>query len=399
MSKPQSVPWLTIIGIGEDGLNGLSAASRSALDAAEIVFGGPRHLELAGVGAKGQPWTVPFSMDPVLQKRGRPVAVLASGNPFWFGAGGSLGAHLQADEWICFPAPSVFSLVAAQMGWRLEETLCLGLHAAPYARLTPLLAPHVPVICTLRDGDAPRELAEWLTQNGFGASQLTVLESLGGPRQRLRHCAADAFCLADISGPVAIAIMPAGRQAMPRASGLDDSLFASDGQITKRPVRALTLSALAPRPNETLWDIGAGSGSISIEWMLSAQGTRAVAFETRADRAENIASNGARFGLSHRLTVAQGDASDMLGRYCNPDVVFIGGGATHDLLQQLWDTLDHGTRVVANAVTLETETLLMQWQASAGGHLLRVELAEATPLGRMRGWNRARPVIQWSVTR
>lgn len=399
MSNPSTNPWLTIIGIGEDGLNGLSAASRSALNAAEFVFGGPRHLELAEVGNKGQPWTVPFSLGPVLQHRGRKVAVLASGNPFWFGAGGSLSGHVQPGEWVCHPAPSVFSLVAAQMGWRLEDTLCLGLHAAPYERLIPLLAPNVPVICTVRDGDAPAELAAWLVQNGFGASQLTVLESLGGPRQKRHHCLAQSFNLTGVSAPVAVAILPIGGQALPRASGLDDDLFASDGQITKRPVRALTLSALAPRPNETLWDIGAGSGSISIEWLLSARGSRAITFETRADRAVNIRTNADRFGLSHRLTVVEGNALDTVAGHSSPDVVFIGGGATQALLQQLWDTVETGTRIVANAVTLETESLLMNWHAETGGQLLRVELAEAAPLGRMRGWTRARPVIQWSTVR
>lgn len=398
-ANPQTHPWLTIIGIGEDGLNGLPAASRSALIDAEIIFGGPRHLDLAGAGDKGQPWPLPFSVEPVLQQRGRKVVVLASGNPFWFGAGGSLSAHLNPEDWVCHPAPSVFSWVAAHLGWRLEDTLCVGLHAAPFTRLTPVLAPQVPVICTLRDGQAPAALASWLTETGFGPSQVTVLENLGGPRQKVRHCKADQFDLADIAAPVAMAIMPDGGKAMARASGLDDSLFASDGQITKRPVRALTLSALAPRPNEILWDIGAGSGSISIEWLLCAQGSRAIAFETRADRAVNIRANADRFGLAHRMTVVEGDALNQFAGLPAPSTVFIGGGASQEMMQYLWDSLQTGTRIVANAVTLETETLLMQWHAQVGGHLLRAELAEAAPLGRMRGWTRARPVLQWSVTR
>lgn len=394
-----SDPWLSIIGIGEDGLNGLTNASRAALDRAEVIFGGPRHLELAQAGARGRPWPVPFSVAPVLACRGQKVAVLASGDPFWHGAGGTLAAHLAPGEWQAYPAPSTFSLAAARLSWRLEETLCLGLHAAPFERLVPVLAPGVRVICLLRDGAAAGTLAEWLTARGFGPSSLTVLEALGGPRERLRDANAEGFDLTDITAPVAVAIETAGAAGLPRASGLPDDLFTHDGQITKRPVRALTLSALAPRSGQLLWDIGAGSGSISVEWSLSAPGTRALAVEPRPDRAANIRANAAKFGLDHRIEMIEGPAPGALSGLPAPDAVFLGGGASDELLTTLWETLPQGTRLVANAVTLETEALLTRWQAAQGGNLLRVELAEAAPLGRMRGWDRARPVVQWSVTR
>lgn len=373
-------------------------SSRAALDAAEVIFGGPRHLALVGAGARGRDWPVPFSVAPVLALRGRKVAVLASGDPFWHGAGGSLAAHLDPSDWRALPAPSTFAWAAARMGWRLEETLCLGLHAAPFARLRPLLSDGVQAICLLRDGAAPAALADWLVQAGFGASDLTVLESLGGPRERLRRARADAFDVTGIGAPVAVAIAACG-VGMSRASGLPDAVFASDGQITKRPVRALTLSALAPRPGERLWDIGGGSGSISVEWCLAAPGAQAVALEPRADRCANIAANAATFGLDHRLTVVQGRAPDGLADLPDPDAVFIGGGNSRALLDALWVRLRPGARLVANAVTLETEILLLEAQARLGGHLLRAELAEAAPLGGMRGWDRARPIVQWSVTR
>ena len=392
-------PWLTIIGLGEDGLNGLPPASRAALDAAEIVFGAPRHLDLADVGDRGRAWPVPFDIAPVLAERGRKVAVLASGDPFWHGAGGSLAGQLSPDDYITHPAPSCFSLAAAAMGWRIEEVLCLGLHAAPFARLTPVLAKGVRVLCTLRDGAAVGDLSAWLTRQGFGPSRLTVLEALGGPRQRIRETTAAGVDIGDIAHPVVLAIEADGAAGLPRASGLPDDLFTHDGQITKRPVRALTLSALAPRPGTHLWDLGAGSGSISVEFCLAAPGATASAIEARADRAATIRDNAARFGLEHRITVTEGRTPDALTGLPAPDVVFIGGGASEALLQALWDRIPQGARLVVNAVTLETEALLMAWHGAKGGHLLRVELAEAAPLGAMRGWNCARPVIQWSVTR
>lgn len=364
-----------------------------------MIFGGPRHLELAGAGSKGQPWPVPFSTGPVLAMRGRKVAVLASGDPFWHGAGGSLMRDLAPDEWISYPVPSCFALAANRLGWKLEEVLCLGLHAAPYARLRSLLGNGTRVICTLRDGGAPAELADWLTAEGFGASKLTVMECLGGPRQRVRSAKAEGFELQSIQAPVALAVESAGSKGLPQASGLADTQFTSDGQITKRPVRALTLSALAPRAGELLWDIGGGSGSVSVEWCLAAPGAQAITFEPRESRLENIRANAAAFGLDHRMKPVLGKAPAVLDGQPLPDCVFIGGGGSQALLDHLWNILPEGTRLVANGVTLETETLLMQAHAARGGHLLKAEIAEAGPLGSMRDWRRARPVIQWSVTR
>ncbi|WP_027259768.1 bifunctional cobalt-precorrin-7 (C(5))-methyltransferase/cobalt-precorrin-6B (C(15))-methyltransferase [Leisingera aquimarina] len=393
-----SNPWLTIIGLGENGLEGLGDASRKALAEAEVIFGGPRHLELAGAGAKGQPWPVPFSTAPVLAMRGRRVVVLASGDPFWHGAGGSLMRDLEAGEWVSYPAPSCFALAANRLGWKLEEVLCLGLHAAPYARLLPLLARGVRVICTLRDGMAPGELAEWLVQNGQPDAQLHVMERLGGPKERMFRTTAGEWDVPPGGAPVLMAI-EAMRPGLPQASGLADAHFASDGQITKRPVRALTLSALAPRAGEVLWDIGGGSGSVSVEWCLAASAARAITFEPRESRLANIRANAAAFGLDHRMSTVLGKAPDVLEGQPLPDCVFIGGGGSQALLDHLWELLPEGTRLVANGVTLETETLLMQAQATRGGHLLKAEIAEAGPLGSMRDWRRARPVMQWSVTR
>jgi precorrin-6B C5,15-methyltransferase / cobalt-precorrin-6B C5,C15-methyltransferase len=392
-------PWLTIIGLGEDGLSGLSDASRAALERAEIIFGGPRHLDLVEAGSRGEAWPVPFSTENVQKARGRAVVVLASGDPFWHGAGGSLMAHLAPDEWVSYPAPSTFSLIANRLGWKLEDCLCFGLHAAPFERLLPILAPNVQLMCLLRDGTAPAKLAQWLEDQGFGPSELTILEAVGGSRERVRLCPADVFDLTEITSPVAVAIKVVGAPGVQHSSGLPDEVFHSDGQMTKRPIRALTLSALAPRPYQLLWDIGGGSGSVSVEWCLSARGTRAICFETREDRIANIRKNAEKFGLGIQLKPIWGKVPEVLDGFELPDTVFIGGGASQKLLDHLWNILTRGTRLVVNAVTLETETLLMQAHAQYGGHLLRAEIAEASPLGDLRGWDRARPVIQWSVTR
>lgn len=390
-------PWLTIIGIGEDGLGGLSEASRKALSSAETVFGGERHLALADVGSRGRAWPVPFDADIVLSCRGRPTAVLASGDPFWYGAGASLAEKLDGDEWIAHPAPSTFSLAAARLGWRLEATACLGLHAAPFERLVPHLAQDARIICLVRDAAAMGELAKWLTERGWGASLLWTLAALGGPREYIDQHRAALFA-EDIAGDlVAGAVLARGGQGIPRSSGLPDDLFVHDGQITKRPVRAIALSALAPRPGERLWDIGAGSGSISVEWALC--GGTAIAIEAREDRAANIRSNAAAFGLAHRITVVTGQAPDALAALEAADAVFVGGGLDRAMFDAVLSRLAPGTRLVAHAVTLETEALLGELHQQHGGELMRVEIAHAAPLGRYRSWEAARPVVQWSAVR
>lgn len=391
-------PWLTLIGIGEDGLAGLSEASRAALDRAEIVFGGPRHLAFAGVGARGRAWPVPFSIAPVLAERGRRVAVLVSGDPFWHGAGGGLVPALARGEWISHPAPSTFQLAANRLGWRMEEVICLGLHAAPLERLRPVLGQGQRLILTLRDGAAVAEAVAWLRAEGFGASRIHALAALGGPRERIVSIAPDQADLAGFSAPVALAVEAQGR-GMPRAPGLDDGLFDHDGQITKRPIRALTLSALAPRMGEVFWDIGTGSGSVAIEVLLAAPGSVVHGVEADPARAARARGNADRFGLGHRYRVTEARAPEGLADLPAPDAVFIGGGASAELLEVVWARLPADGRLVANAVTLESEALFYDAQARWGGTLMKIDLAEMAPLGRKRGWQAARTVVQWSVVK
>lgn len=395
-------PWLTIVGLGEDGPEGLSPASREAIAQAEIVMGAARHLSLLpDLGAEAITWPVPFAdgIPVLLSHKAKRVVMLASGDPFWFGAGSSITKHLKPGEWVALPVPSTFTLAAATLGWAVENTLCAGLHAAPFAQLKPNMFEGQRIIATLRDGDAVGEIATWLCDEGFGESSLHVMEALGGPRQRVRTAAAKAMTLDAIRHPVCVGIELAGDGAViPLVSGRPDDLFENDGQITKRPVRALTLSALAPCPGEQLWDIGGGSGSIAIEWLWAHPTNTATTIELNPDRAARIRANAARLGVD-RLNVVHGSAPEALVGLAAPDAVFIGGGISHDMLLAIWNVLPDGARLVANAVTLEAEVLLAQWQADKGGDMMRIEIAQSQPLGRKRGWKSAYPIVQWSVAK
>lgn len=379
-----------------DGPESLPPASLAALDAAQVVMGPARHLALLPTTAAQQiTWPVPFSdgLPILLGLRGQRVAVLVSGDPFWFGAGRVIADALRPGEWRALPVPSTFSLMAARLGWPLEATPCLGLHAAPLVQLRTHLVAGGRIMVLLRNGAAVGALAEWLCAQGFGASRLHVCEALGGAKERLRIAQAEGFALHDVQHPVAVGVEMAGAgPSFTLASGRADDLFAHDGQITKRPVRALAMSALAPRAGEMLWDIGGGSGSISVEWGLSHPSCRAICIEPRADRRAAIRENVARFGVSVELV--EGSAPEALTALPRPDAVFIGGGLSAALLDALSPL--SGTRMVAHAVTLESEALLTNWAARRCGALMRVEIAQAEPLGRLRGWVPARPIVQWA---
>ncbi len=380
----------------------MTPAAREALEAAEVVLGPPRHLALLPeLAAERIEWPVPFvdGLPLLVEQRGRRAVMLVSGDPFWFGAGRAVARTLERSEWRALPGPSTFSHAAARLGWPLEDTTCLGLHAAPLMRLRPHLAPGQRALVLLRDGAAVAELAAWLTDLGFGESTLHILEALGGPWERVRSTTADDFTLTDVAHPVAVGLEVAGDGAViPAASGRPDALFESDGQLTRRPVRALTLSALAPCPGEHLWDIGLGAGSIAIEWLMSHPACIATGIEADPERAARARRNADALGVD-RLRVVQGRAPDALEKLPKPDAVFIGGGLSEEMLHHLWTTLPTSTRLVANAVTLESEALLTRWQSKVGGELMRIALSNVTPVGGKRAWKAAYPIVQWSATR
>src|SRR5262245_49463502 len=325
--------WLSIVGIGEDGVDGLSPVARGLVSSAEIVFGGKRHLALAASLIRGaaRPWPSPFehAVEELLAQRGRQVCVLASGDPFVHGVGSVLARHIEAQEMLVLPAPSAFSLAAARLGWALPETTLLSLHARALDLVRPHLQPGARVLALTSDGTGPAALARLIADIGFGDSRLTVLEALGGKRERIRTTTAAGFDLNAIDdlNVVAIEVVPEpGARIIPRAAGLPDVLFEHDGCITKREVRAVTLSALAPRRGELLWDIGAGAGSVAIEWMLADPSLRAIAIEIRADRAVRIRRNAAALGVP-ALDVIEGSAPAALKELAPPHAIFIGGGA------------------------------------------------------------------------
>jgi precorrin-6Y C5,15-methyltransferase (decarboxylating) len=410
MQNPEPLPrdtaasprWLSIVGIGEDGVEGLTPVARGLVATAEIVFGGRRHLGLAASLIRGaaRPWPSPFDGAPeeVMRHRGRPVCVLASGDPFQHGVGAVLARHIDAREMIVIPAPSAFSLAAARLGWSLPQTVLLSLHGHALDLIRPHLQPGARILALTSDGEAPAVLARLLAETGFGASRFTVLEWLGGPREQIRNATAGGFEFATV-GPlntVAIEVEAAAdARVLPRTSGLADHLFEHDGQITKREIRAVTLSSLAPRRGELLWDIGAGSGSVAIEWLLADPAMRAIAIETRPDSVARIRRNAAAFGVPG-LEVIEGVAPAALAGLATPDAVFIGGGCDAAVLDAATRALRARGRLVVNAVTLETEAQLLGRHSAFGGDLIRIAVSRAEPVGTKTGWRAAMPVTQWT---
>lgn len=394
--------WLSIIGIGEDGLDGLSLTARAAIAEAEIVFGGERHLALVApiVSGETHAWQTPFSasIDAVLAARGRKVCVLASGDPFYFGVGATLSRQVDPAQMQVIPQPSAFSLAASRLGWPIQEVACISLHGRPIDLIRPHLHPAARILALTSDEHGPGALAALLVEAGFGRSIVTVLEALGGPSESVRSQMADGFMLTGINPlnicAITVAPLP-GARILALTPGHDDALYEHDGQITKRDIRAMTLAALAPRRHEVLWDIGAGSGSIGIEWMLADPSLHAVAIESDPKRAARIARNARKFGVPE-LRVVNGLAPLAMAGLAPPHAIFVGGGGTDPgVMQAAIEALRPAGRLVANAVTLEMEQVLLALHAQHGGELVRLSVAHAAPLGAVTGWRPAMPITQW----
>ncbi|NJJ57245.1 precorrin-6y C5,15-methyltransferase (decarboxylating) subunit CbiE [Pseudomonas sp. B14(2022)] len=397
-------PWLTVVGIGEDGFKGLGRNARHALLRASRIIGGQRQLDLLPVCIRGerQVWPSPFSLEPVLARRSEPVCVLASGDPMFYGVGASLARQVAAEELLILPAPSSVSLAAARLGWPLQEVVTLSVVARPAAAINAHLATGVRLLVLSNDGGSPALIASLLAESGFGPSRLTVFEHLGGADERRIDGLAEDWQHASVADLNLVAIDCLASNDTPRLSrlaGLPDSAFQHDGQLTKRDVRAMTLARLAPMPGELLWDVGAGSGSIGIEWMRAHPSCRALAIEADEGRQGLIEHNRDALGVPG-LQLIRGKAPDALHGLTAPDAIFIGGGVTRDgVLDTCWQHLRPGGRLVANAVTLQSEMTLMNWRTEHGGELTRIHVAQAQPLGEFDTWRQALPITLLEVVK
>ncbi|HZS81809.1 MAG TPA: precorrin-6y C5,15-methyltransferase (decarboxylating) subunit CbiE [Stellaceae bacterium] len=398
-------PWLSIIGIGEDGLAGLSDAARTLIAGAELLVGGARHLAMVPPGrAERLAWERPLkaTVARIAARRGRPVAVLASGDPMCYGVGVTLARRFDRAEMTILPQLGAFSLAAARLAWPLADCETLTLHGRPLERLLRHLAPDQRLLVLSEDGGTPAAIARLLCAAGWGPSRLAVLEHLGGAAEAVIEASAADWGERRCADLNTVAILcRAGPEAriLPRAAGLPDDAFLHDGQITKRELRAATLAALAPLPGQLLWDVGAGCGSIAIEWLRAAPRTAAIAIERDAARRYLIARNAAALGVPE-LRIQGGEAPAALAGLPQPQAVFLGGGiATAGLLDSLWDTLPAGGRLVANAVTLAGEAALAAFCERRGGALTRIAVARAAPIGAQLAWRPLLPVTQLAATK
>jgi precorrin-6Y C5,15-methyltransferase (decarboxylating) len=398
-----NAPWLTIIGMGDNGFASLTPEAMMALDGVRCVFAPERlatTLDLAGKEVHA--WTTPFeaSLAKVIARRGKPTAILATGDPMHYGIGATLAGRFDAAEMRVLASPSAFALAAARMGWPLQNTACLSLHGRAIEALHPHVLPGNRILVLTSDGASVGSIAALLAQRGYGRSQVTVLEHMGGAKERRVSFAADdkgQGPFADFNTLAIDCVADTGAALLPPVPGLPDDAFAHDGQITKREVRAATLAALAPFPGALLWDIGAGCGSVAVEWMRAAHDARAIAIEPKVERVALIRHNAAALGTPS-LTVVESEAPAALARLDAPDAVFIGGGLTDNgVFDAAWAALKPGGILVANAVTLESEALLIGLHAARGGALTRIAIARADAIGPFHGWRPLMPVTQWAV--
>ena len=399
-------PWLTVVGMGDDGPDGLAPAARAVVEQAPVVVGGRQHLDLLGPGKRERiPWPQPFSAfgETLEGLRGRAVCVLTSGDPTCYGIGSILVERFGLEAVRIVPAPSAFSLARARLGWAAQAVQALSLHGRPLELLHPFIQPGVRLLVLSTNSGTPGAVARMLCERGYEESRLTVLSHMGGEKERMHTATAGAYgsydAVANLNTLAIECVAAPGAPLVPRTPGLADELYEHDGQLTKREVRAVTLAALGPVPGQLLWDIGAGCGSIGIEWMRAHPDCRAVAIEPHGGRVAMIAANAAALGTPG-LEVVRGRAVAALEGLDAPDAVFVGGGITEPgLLDRCWSALAPGGRLVANVVSVEGEAVLDRWHRSHGGSLTRIAITRCEPLGRYRGWRPLMPVTQLAATK
>jgi precorrin-6B C5,15-methyltransferase / cobalt-precorrin-6B C5,C15-methyltransferase len=398
-------PWLALIGIGEDGRAGLTKRAQDLLDQASFVIGGTRHLALAQpLHAETMTWPTPLqaAIPTLLARRGTKVCVLATGDPFHYGVGSLVSAAVDPAEMICIPGPSAFSLAAARLGWALQSCRLVSLHGRDFAAIIPELQPQAKILALSWDGSTPQRLAALLCERGLGTSALWVMEAMGGGREKVTRHIASEFRQSEIDPLNLVALdidADLASRIAPLGTGLDESWFETDGQITKRQVRAATLAALAPRRGELLWDIGAGTGSVALEWLRLDPQNRAIAIEANVERAARIARNAAALGVP-QLQIITGEAPQALAGLPQPHAIFVGGGADQPgLLDQAYAELAPGGRLVVNAVTIETQAQLVQRFKRQGGELVSIDIGHAKQLGAYHAFRPALPITQWVLTK
>jgi len=398
--------WLSIVGVGEGGWPELSALGRSLVEGAELIVGGDRHLTMLPPTIPGRRlnWAVPLSqtVEEIMRHRGRPVAVLATGDPMHFGIGVTLARAVPMSETLVLPGVSAFSLAAARLGWPVAECECLTLHGRPLARFAGFLHPGARLLLLSHDGTTPAQIAEELVRRGFGSSRLILLEHMGGPKERRHEATAETWTsarTADLNTLAVECIAGPGVISRPRLPGLPDEAFRHDGQLTKREIRAATLAALGPLPGQRLWDVGAGCGSIAIEWLRAGRDMNAAAIESDASRRKFIAENATALGTPE-IEIVAGEAPKILEGLVTPDAIFIGGGvATPGLVECCWAALPSGGRLVANVVTVEGESCVARHRGERGGSLTRIAISRAEPVGSLLGWRPLMPVTQWAAVK
>ncbi|MFZ1813754.1 MAG: precorrin-6y C5,15-methyltransferase (decarboxylating) subunit CbiE [Rhizobiaceae bacterium] len=402
-----SAPWLHVIGIGEDGMEGLSAQARELVEQAEVIIGGERHHGLSdSLSAQRVPWPSPFDamIDTIRSYRGRRIVILVTGDPLWFSVGSRLTRSIPADEIHFHPQLSAFQWAACRMGWSIPDVETLTIHGRPAEQFLPWIAPGVRLILLTRDASSPREVARLLCERGYGASRLSVLGALGGPREtRIDGVASDwlapdsTIVFPDFHVLAVELVAGPDAEVLPR-TGLPDLAFIHDGKMTKRVIRSVTMAKLVPVRAGMLWDIGCGCGSVAIEWMRAAPEARAIGIEPLEARRDMARQNALRLGTP-ALQLVENSAPEILHTLPSPDAIFIGGGLTYETAEAAYAALKPLGRLVANAVTLESEAVLLALHARLGGDLERISTQKAEPVGRFSGWKAAMPVTQWSITK
>lgn len=396
-----STPWLDIVGIGAGGMSSLGPAARDVVEAAEVIIGGERHHHLSdGVTAERIAWPSPFDamIEVIRSYRGRKLVILVTGDPLWYSVGARILRAIPPEDITFHPQVSAFQLASCRMGWSLTDLETLTVHGRPVAQMIPFIQPGQRLLILTTGSRTPAQIAVLLAERGFGDSRVSVLADLGGATEARFDGLARSWYheVPDFNTMAVECIGSAQAQVLPRLAGLPDNVFVHDGTMTKREVRAATLACLMPMRGALLWDIGCGCGSVAVEWMRSARDARAIGIEPRADR-RALAEQNARALGAPGLRLVAGSAPESLAGLPPPDAVFIGGGLSDEAFRAGWEALPLLGRMVVNAVTLDSEALVMRLQGEFGGELSRIAVQRVEALGGQRGWRPAMPVTQLSL--